>query len=665
MKRRGQRRLARLTAVAVAAGALVVATAAVAEAHALVRSSVPANGSEVAKAPRVVLLTFTQPPDPKLSFLHVLDSTGKQVDAGPSRAVPGEPLELEVPLPPTLGNGTYTITWRAVSRVDGHVTGGFLTFGVGVAPSSGGGTTAVAPTTPPPPPLGVIGRWLFYWGLAALLGSASFGTIVRRGLPERARALLAVAWLACGAGVIAMTLAERSVIGVSLSGLLTSNTGREFIERAAATAVTGVAVIWFILRPGRRSLGAVGLTSAGAMLVHALAGHAAESKPSWFNVGVQWLHLVAVAVWIGGLVWLIGTFASVPVEARARTTRRYSTMAGFALAGVALTGLSRLLDEVGWPQHWARLVDTSYGITVLIKVGLFVPLVALGATNRYRNVPAVEAGRGFRSLARTATAELGIAALIFAATGVLTELPPAATVAAAAARPAAAQQLILTGHDFATTTKVRLTVAPGNVGQNRFVARITDFDTGRPAPATSVTLTFSLPSQPSLGQQTLALQRQGTDWVGRGTTLSMFGTWSVQVTVQEATTGTSVPLRLTPNLPAEQVVAPSPPAGQPTLFTISLAGGRSLQTYIQPGRPGRDTVHFTFFMANGNELPISSATALSVPPGGEVQPMPLIRFDKGHFVANTTLRAGRWRFIIQATPATGGPVTAYFDQTIG
>jgi nitrogen fixation protein FixH len=338
-------------------------------------------------------------------------------------------------------------------------------------------------------------------------------------------------------------------------------------------------------------------------------------------------------------------------------------MAGLALGVVALTGVFRALDEVGWPRDWARLVDTSYGITVLVKVGLFLPLIALAARNRYRNVPAVVREGCVTALARTATAELGIAALIFAATGVLSELPPAATVAQAKGTPTTAQHLVLSGHDFATTTRVRLTVSPGTVGPNRFVARVTDFDTGRPVPATSVTLGFSLPSQSNLGQQTLALRRSGSEWTGQGTTISIFGTWAVEVTVQEATTSTTIPLRLTPNLPTEQIQQTTA-SGQPTLYTIALSGGDSLQTYIQPGRPGKDTVHFTFFMANGNELPITSATGMAVPPGRAVASLPLIRFDKGHFVANTTLTPGRWRFVIQATPATGAAITAYFDQLI-
>jgi len=603
------------------------------------------------------VITFTEAPDPKLSFIHVLNAAGQDVEQGASSPVSGRPSELQVALRPSLPNGVYTVIWRVVSKVDGHVTAGSFTFGIGVAPSKV--TTAAAgsaQTTPSPPPLSVAGRWMLYSGLAIVLGAAAVGLVVRNEVPEAGRPLLGGAW----------GLSERSTIGVSIGRLFQTSTGREFLEQAVALGVVGAGAALFALRPSRPTLGVLGALTAGTMLVHVLAGHAAASgRFTWINVAVQWFHLLAVGVWIGGLVWLLLGIRTLTGTNRAAMVRRYSFVAGWALAIVAFTGLSRALDEVGWPSHWNRLFDTSFGITVLIKAGLFGALVALGAINRYRNVPRIrEPNPGVRPLRRTVAAEVAIAAVVFGVTGVMSELPPSATFAAAAAKATASQGVVLAGHDFATTVRVRLTVTPGTVGLNGFEARVTDFDTGRPVPARSVTLTFSLPSQPNLGNPTVPLARTGSGlWAAHATTLSMYGTWDVDVLIQEANTTVTVPLRLTPRLPPERIQV-SAASGQPTLYTIALPGGDSLQAYVDPGTARNNTVHFTFFQASGNELPISSASAMSVPPGGSVQPMPLIRFDRGHFVANTSLSPGRWRFVIQATTPHGAVLNAYFDQTI-
>jgi hypothetical protein len=138
----------------------------------------------------------------------------------------------------------------------------------------------------------------------------------------------------------------------------------------------------------------------------------------------------------------------------------------------------------------------------------------------------------------------------------------------------------------------------------------------------------------------------------------------VTAVIQEATGAVEVPLKVRTRLPPEQIQASKVP-GQPTLYTITLPIGGTLQTYIDPGTPGPNQVHFTFFTAAGAEQPITSATASSTDPSDAQRPMKLIRFDPGHFVANATLSAGRWTFRIDATTNRGQPVTAYFSQTIG
>jgi copper transport protein len=640
-----------------------------AAAHALVQSSDPADGALLQTAPRQVVVTFTEAPDPHLSSLHVLDRSGKDVDSGSSAAVPGEPRKLRVSLPVSLSRGVYTVTWRAISRVDGHVTAGSFSFGVGVEPgataSSAGG--AVGPTSPSPPPLAVVGRWLFYWGLAVLLGGAVAGLVwSRNGLPRGGRALLAAAWVVAAAGLVAMIVGERSAIGVSFGSFLRSGTGRGFVERAVALAVVGLVVANGVVVLSKTTLIVLTAAVAAAMLIHARAGHAAVvGSPSWFNVGVQWMHLLAVGAWVGGLPWLLLTLKGTSGEDRGRAARAYSTVAGLALAVVALTGLSRLLDEVGWPQHWNRLFHTSFGLALVVKVGLIGGLVLLGARNRYANVPRAAEQGGARALGRTVGLELGVVALVLAATAVMSELAPSATVAASASGRKKPMNIVVAGSDFATSVKIRLTVAPGTVGVNTFEAKVVDYDTGRPVPAASVDLAFSLPGRPELGTQRLNLTKATAGlWTGKGTVLSMDGRWSVTVTVQEPRGGVEVPLIVQTRLPPEQITV-SRAAGQPTLYTIALAGGGSLQTYVDPARAGTtNQVHFTFFAGSGDEQPIAKATATGTSPTGTSAALSLLRLDTGHFVANEQLAMGSWRFQIQATTPDGRIFAAYFDQQI-
>jgi len=644
------------------AGLLVLLIGQPAAAHALLRRSDPASGALLQTAPPRVVTTFTEPPDPSLSIMHVLDESGTDVEQGKAEPVPGAPLELQVALP-SLPDGVYTVTWRTVSETDGHVTGGSFAFGVGVAstgPVTSRGT--VLPSTPSPSPLAAVGRWGLYAGLALLLGGAVLGLFMFGGRLPSSGWVLATAWLTGAIGLALMTVAERSTVGVSYGTLLRSSAGDQLIRQGVGLAVVAIAVIVATIRPGRPGLIILGLAAAGAMLLHAQTGHAGSESPVWFNVGVQWLHLLAVGVWVGGLAWLLLGIRSSGPSVRAGVGR-FSFIAGIALAVVAVTGVVRAIDEIGGVGAWRRLFETSFGVTLSIKVALFAGLVALGARNRYVNVPAVvQRGERVRSLRRTVGGEVALAVGIFGVTGVLTQLPPAAHVAAAAPPPPA--QVVVTGSDFATSARVRLTVMPGTVGPNHFEARIVDYDTGEPLQASGVSLKFSLPSHPELGTPSLDLSRMAPGmWMGEGTPLSMPGAWDVSVLIQRTAGSVLVPLEVQTRAPPQHVEVTRAP-GQPTLYTITLPGGLSLQTYVDPGTPGNDVVHFTFFQASGDEQPIASATATATTPAGHTQDLPLIRFDPGHFVANTRLDEGHWRFSIQATTKEGVSLSGYFDQTI-
>ena len=63
--------------------------------------------------------------------------------------VHSDPTNPGITLKPNLPNGTYTVTWRVFSAVDGHRTAGTFAFTVGPAPGRSPPTSA----TPPPPPL--------------------------------------------------------------------------------------------------------------------------------------------------------------------------------------------------------------------------------------------------------------------------------------------------------------------------------------------------------------------------------------------------------------------------------------------------------------------------------------------------------------------------------
>src|SRR5439155_9521622 len=165
--------------------------------------------------------------------------------------------------------------------------------------------------------------------------------------------------------------------------------------------------------------------------------------------------------------------------------------------------------------------------------------IGLRATNRGRNVAALAPAE--RPLRRFIGAHTSLAVAVLRRTGVPRGLnPPVAAAAAAAAGPAPVAGSA-TGADFATTTRVSLSMTPGFAGPNAFRAEVTSYDTGSPVSADAVTLRFRSVTRPDLpvsqirltqpmdhqdmGSQAPDAQGMGGAWVGQGTAVSVMGTW--------------------------------------------------------------------------------------------------------------------------------------------
>jgi putative copper export protein len=125
----------------------------------------------------------------------------------------------------------------------------------------------------------------------------------------------------------------------------------------------------------------------------AASGHAGEQGAWHVAVWIEWLHWMAVALWVGIVAtsaWLILPRVELFDEADWRTISgfltRLSQTAAIALAGVAATGVYNAYRSLGQPAH---LVDSSYGQVLVAKLLFVILAIALGAYNRFIGFPAV------------------------------------------------------------------------------------------------------------------------------------------------------------------------------------------------------------------------------------------------------------------------------------
>jgi copper transport protein len=618
----------RALVVVAVAGLIAGVPATAARAHASLASSEPASGTRVETAPSEITLRFTEQPEPKLSSVRVLDASGNTFERAPAFAG----FTMRVPVG-ALTTGVYTVSWRVVSKADGHTTAGAFAFGFGADVTPDAAARVPPVRTPPPSALEIGGRALFLAGLIALLGAALMLVAIFSAEPRALARLARWSLLASGSGLVLLAEAQRRAAGVGIGTLLGTRVGNALIVRAIALAVAAVAVFVAGAR-ARIAMSVAAVATLGGMFAHVAAGHAsADASWSWMKIGAQWIHVAAVGVWIGGLFALLVGIRSIAGEATARAVRRFSTIAGVTLVVVWATGIVRALNQL---DSWGQLTSSGYGRVIIAKTALILLLAGFGAINRYRSVPV--AHESVSLLRRVSKAEVTLALTAIVGGALLAGLqPPEATAQARAAG------VVLEGSDFATTMKVRLGIYRGVPGANGFSLSVRDFDSGEPIDASAVRLRFQY-ADPAIGTSTLELRRAGVGrfLISAATNISLAGRWTITVVIERATGSVEIPLRFATACQTTAVETPE----QPTIYTAP-AGDGTMQGYVDPQRAGSSEAHATFFDANGKERPVASAS-ITMTAGDATTDLVPRRLSPGHFVADASLARGPVRFDIVA-----------------
>jgi copper transport protein len=631
-----------LLRTALAAGALLgllLLPAAPALAHASLSASQPAGGAAVEEAPEQVTLTFTEFPDLALSSVKVLGSGGTFEDGAP-RLAEADESTLVVDLK-DLPKGSYTVSWRTVSRVDGHSSAGAFAFGVGEPPGavSAGAEEQTSSKIP-----SAVSRWVLYLGLVALLGGAWMAIFAFGHSYRPVGRLSSLGFLLAVVGTIGLGVFQFREAGVGLGVFLGSSSGRALGFRAAPLVLIGLA--FYVYRNNYRPrMMVAGAGALAAMLAHAAAGHAAVPPNVVLKVGIQWVHFAAVGIWIGGLAALLLGLPASPEEDRTRSTRRFSFVAGFAIFVVTATGVLRAVNEVG---GWQPLFETTYGRLVVAKSVLIVGLGGLGALNRFRNIP--RAGTAPEGLQKAGRLEVAIAVITLALAGMLSTSVPPVSVAAAGE----AARVTIEGSDFARTADAVLTIEPGTAGPNRFKLSLTEAGSGDPLEGvTGVTLRFTSVSNPAVGESSVSLEDKGDgNFEASGSNVSVDGRWRVTVAVTTSANSFDIPLEFSTRATG-YTTDTSAVAGQPTIYSVTDPQGRQLQVYSEPDKPGRSELHLTLFDASGTELAVNEVVAIAVPPNEDSVTLVTRRFGPGHFVSDVTLKKGRYHFDVSFTTAAG------------
>ncbi|MGW3118096.1 copper resistance CopC/CopD family protein [Streptomyces sp. NPDC001107] len=552
---------------------LTVGGAGAASAHAALKSTDPEDGTVLRVAPRSITLTFTESVGLLDDSFRVLDPDNRRVDIGEAQHAEGRSDTASVTLPARLAKGTYVVAWRVVSA-DSHPVGGAFTFSVGKASA----TVATVDTGPVENPatasLYNIARYLAYLAAALLIGTAAFVALCRptdRGPLQKP--LLVGWWTLLGTTLALLALRAPYENGTGPATALDATaftrtlTGRPGFALLARLTLLLIAAV-FAVRLRKREAWPRPLLAGGAALGVALALTWAASEHASAGIQVPLamasavLHLLAMAVWLGGLTALLILLHR--TELPPAVAARFSRIAFASVTVLVATGAYQSWRGLG---SWSALTGTTYGRLLLVKLAAVVLLLAAAGLSRRWTArlvtadagtavrervpepvggppatapeePAVPAasGAGRRNLRRSVLAEVAVGVVVLVLTTVLSSTLPGRAAAEAAQAPATAGGLpaaSVTTIPFAVGAargKVQITLDPGRVGDNTVQAVVFGPDGGI-VTVPELRLSLSLPAQ-RIGPLDARLTDQGGYWGTSSVTVPIAGTWTMKATVR-------------------------------------------------------------------------------------------------------------------------------------
>jgi copper transport protein len=506
---------------------LVVCSATDALAHAALVSVEPPDGSVLSDPPKRIELHFSE--SVTAGAVNLIDAQGglrgdAKVDTTADSIV--------VTPPPALPPGTSIVSYRVISQ-DGHPVTGSVTFSVG-APSA---TTMPANADATINVLIWLARIGLYLGLFAGVGGVFFIAWIGRS-PAGSGAVLGALVLGLIGAVASLGLEGLDVLGLPLSGLAAASPWKialgTSLGPALLIAMAAMAASLLVLRRPSggmsRILSGVALASVGLSL--AATGHAATAPPRALTWPAMFIHGVGIAYWLGALLPLAATLWRQP-KSSLPVVQRFS---GIAIPVVGLLALAGIALAVVQVAHVDALIETRYGIILLIKLVLVASLLGVAALNRFRLTPALaceakgvkgakgankgaEGPKSARPLARSVAVECALAVAILCVVAGWRFTPPPRTRVPDAP---------LAVHIHSDRAMLQVLISPAKVGADNFVLQLMNGD-GSLLSAKEATLVLSMPDRGIEAMERPGVRGADGFWHVRDVALPVAGRWHMRI----------------------------------------------------------------------------------------------------------------------------------------
>jgi copper transport protein len=380
-------------------------------AHPAYVKSTPQAFQTAASSPPAVNVFFTEPIELKYSKISVIGPDGSRVDKNDPHNVDGDTASLGVSLPPGLPDGTYTVSTRVLSAVDGHTLDNAFTFGVGLGTQISGNTaeqqtqdlfsiSAIASRYP-----GMIGQvmivggafaTLWLWKPIAKVPWLSDAISQKKIAIDKAMVkLVIIGVILLLASGVAMILVQANSVGGNIQDAIATKFGNVWLSRILQSAILA-AIAFSVYRKvvrknqnlGRSETLAILILGLAILVTSSLIAHAAATSQI-SAIALDFFHDAAAAIWIGGLIFLgfiaaprILEIADEKIKATAISLLipRFSIIVVIILGMVVITGPLLLYSIEG---DLSLIIASLYGKFLVVKLSLAGVMLGMGAYSQF------------------------------------------------------------------------------------------------------------------------------------------------------------------------------------------------------------------------------------------------------------------------------------------
>ncbi|MFE4240355.1 copper resistance protein CopC [Peribacillus butanolivorans] len=499
--------------------------------HASVISSNPSPNEAMDTLPEKISIQFSENIQPAFHSIEVFSQDGDKIQIQDSTISEQSEKILEAKWKGTIDEGIYNIKWRVVSS-DGHPIEGTIPFqfgdSAGLSDQDNSEMNAGFPNS-----INVFLQSLQYISFAALTGILFFQLSLMKDsrLFEASRRARLYLWLSYAglAFSIFFSLPLKVTIdaGVGWTDAFNVSYIKEVLNATNFGAIWIVEilillflflVIYFMLENSlNKSLPFLSfIIIASLMVCKASIGHTAAVPNQVLAVLMDFLHLLSMALWLGGIMALL---VILPGLADRQTEdkktfywsiiQRFSRWAFLFVIILIVSGIYSSLQHVPTIHS---LLKTTYGQLLLAKVGLMLVMIVLGAFHFFRGK------KKEKKLGYSVGIEFGVGIVVLLVAALLTN------VQTAMSSPGPIEKTLMT----AENNEVTLMVTPNEVGDNRIQVNISN-DEGMPYTEIEQLTIIMEPLDTGGGEIKLQLQGENTGTFTSKSILTMSGKWKIQV----------------------------------------------------------------------------------------------------------------------------------------